>query len=95
MRRAIVVVAAAIAALLIDTASFTSARAQPRTVALTNGRWFNGATFDRRPVVYSAGGRLSFATPVRVDETIDLAGGWVVPPFADAHNHNISNGAGA
>jgi hypothetical protein len=30
----------------------------------------------------------------RVNETVDLGAAWIIPPFADAHNHNISNGAG-
>jgi hypothetical protein len=38
-------------------------------IAFTNGRWFNGAAFDLKPVVYSIDGRFSFITPPRVDET--------------------------
>ncbi|HEU4689309.1 MAG TPA: amidohydrolase family protein, partial [Vicinamibacterales bacterium] len=32
---------------------------------------------------------LNFTEPARIDRAIDLSGTWVVPPFAEAHNHNI------
>ena len=60
-----------------------------RNVALTNGQWFDGTSFERRAVVYSVDGRFASRRPARVDTTIDLAGTWVVPPFGEAHNHNI------
>ena len=96
-RHAIGLLGAAIAALLLNASGATTAMAQSQAgsaIAFTNGRWFNGAAFDLKPVVYSIDGRFSFITPARVDETVDLSGAWVIPPFADAHNHNISNGAG-
>jgi hypothetical protein len=30
--------------------------------------------------------------PARIDTTLDLSGTWIVPPFAEAHNHNIGTG---
>ena len=57
-------------------------------IALTNGRWFDGNTFQPR-TAYSINGFLSFEKPARVDRVLDLAGGWIVPPFGEAHNHNI------
>jgi hypothetical protein len=57
-------------------------------VAFTNGRWFDGTSFEPR-TVYSVNGLLRFERPVRIDRTLDLAGAWVVPPFGEAHNHNI------
>ena len=59
------------------------------TIALPNGRWFDGQSFELR-TAYSVDGRLTFRKPARVDRTIDLAGSWVVPPFGEAHNHNIT-----
>ena len=57
---------------------------QPNAViALTNGRWFDGASFQSR-TAYSVDGTLSFEAPARIGRTIDLAGAWVVPPFAEA-----------
>ena len=57
-------------------------------IAFTNGRWFDGQSFQPR-TTYSVNGTLSFAAPARIDRTVDLSGMWVVPPFAEAHNHNI------
>ena len=59
-----------------------------RNVALVNGQWFNGRAFEAR-TVYSVAGRFSASRPARVDTTVDLAGTWVVPPFGEAHNHNV------
>jgi hypothetical protein len=39
--------------------------------------------------MYSVGGIFSAAPGKGVDSVIDLQGGYVVPPFAEAHNHNI------
>lgn len=88
-----VVALAAIAGLLVQTLPNAAAWAQSgATIAYTDGRWFDGTGFERKDVVYSIDGRISFSATQRVDETIDLGGAWVVPPFADAHNHSISNG---
>jgi hypothetical protein len=34
-------------------------------------------------------GAFTFDRPQRIDATVDLTGRYVVPPFAEAHNHNI------
>ena len=57
-------------------------------IAFTNGRWFDGRSFEPR-TIYSIEGTLSVRAPSRIDRVIDLSGTWVVPPFAEAHNHNI------
>lgn len=57
--------------------------------ALVNGQWFNGKSFEAR-TVYSVNGRFTSKKPARVDRTLDLAGTWIVPPFAEAHNHNLN-----
>ena len=59
-----------------------------KTYKLVNGQWFDGKGFKRK-TYYAAGGLLAEKSPRQVDEVIDLAGGFVVPPFGDAHNHNI------
>lgn len=57
-------------------------------VALVNGQWYTGNGFARRNM-YMSGGVLRTRRPSRVDSTIDLANGYVVPPFGDAHTHNL------
>ena len=59
-----------------------------KTYEFHNGRWFDGNQFVRRKV-YSEWGRLRFSKPRKVDEVVDLKGGFVLPPLCDAHNHNF------
>src|SRR5262245_59947555 len=54
----------------------------------TNGQWFDGQRFVARHF-YSVGGVLTTRKPARVDRVFDLAGKYVVPPFGEAHNHNL------
>lgn len=60
----------------------------PSTLELQNGRWFDGTQF-REATWYVVGRTLTQRPPSSVDERIDLAGGYVVPPFGEAHNHNV------
>ena len=53
-----------------------------------NGRWFDGRQF-RDGRFYSHGGVLTTKRPARVERVFDLAGKYVVPPFGEAHNHNL------
>jgi hypothetical protein len=59
--------------------------------ALVNGHWFNGHSFEQR-TFYSVNGKFTLAKLSRIDSTIDLKGTYIVPPFGDAHNHNIGTG---
>lgn len=59
-------------------------------MAFAGGRWFNGAAFDER-TAYVVNGAITFARPARVDSTVELAGGYVIPPFGEAHNHNVED----
>lgn len=54
----------------------------------SNGNWFDGRTFVARNF-YSVAGVLTDRKPPRVDRMIDLAGKFIVPPFGEAHNHNL------
>src|SRR5215203_1317366 len=55
---------------------------------LKNGQWL-GADGFRAGTRYVIDGRLTQRHPRNVDSVIDLAGRWVVPPFGEAHNHNV------
>ena len=64
----------------------------PPEYRFENGLWFTGETFEPR-TGYVADGVLIFTeAPLRVETTIDLAGGYVVPPFCEGHNHNLGDG---
>lgn len=60
--------------------------------ALANGRWWTGERFEPR-TMYVVGGTFSARAPARVDSTVDLRGGFVVPPFGDAHAHHFEGQA--
>lgn len=55
-----------------------------------NGQWFNGRKFEHA-VFYSSGNRFTRKKPGRIDLTVDLKGQYMVPPFGEAHNHNITS----
>jgi len=69
-------------------------RASAQRYAIINGRWFDGRAFRAR-TVYVDGGTYVSRRPSAIDSTIDLAGAYVVPPFGEAHNHNIEGAAPA
>ena len=62
------------------------APAGARVTEYRGGQWFDGTTFVPR-TMYVVGDVFRSARPARVDTSIDLAGGFVVPPFGDAHQH--------
>jgi hypothetical protein len=57
-----------------------------RVVEYRGGKWFDGTTFAER-TMYVVGDTFRERRPSRVDSVVDLAGRFVVPPFADAHQH--------
>ena len=67
--------------------SATTATSQ-RTYELRDARWL-GADGFQPGTRYVVAGRLTRRRPAHVDSVIDLAGRWIVPPFGEAHNHNV------
>jgi hypothetical protein len=57
-------------------------------VEYRGGQWFDGSKFVQRSM-YVADGVFHERAPAQVDSVVDLAGGYVVPPFADAHQHLV------
>lgn len=55
-----------------------------------NGRWFDGEGF-RPGTFYTRFGTLTRTRPAGVDSVVDLKGRWVVPPYAEGHNHNVED----
>lgn len=56
--------------------------------AFVNGNWFNGKSFEKKDF-FSVKGILTNSKPQRIDYVIDLKGNFVIPPFGEAHNHNL------
>lgn len=63
-----------------------------RNMTLTGGLWWDGRGF-RPETVHVVGGLLTRRHPSVPTETLDLAGGYVVPPLGDAHCHHFDNPA--
>ena len=62
----------------------------PEAQAFVNGKWFTGKDFQSG-TFYAVDGNLTARKPDGPVRTIDLQGGFVVPAFADAHNHSPSS----
>ena len=75
--------------LALGGSSTQVARAQG-SQAFINGQWFDGNGF-RAGDRYIVDGVFSSTRPAKLDLTTDLAGAFVVPPFAEAHNHNVES----
>lgn len=64
-----------------------------RTVAFTGGNWFDGQAFSDHAKagksLYSVKGWFSGKKPASVDSVVDLRNWFIVPPFGEAHNHNL------
>jgi hypothetical protein len=82
----------ALLSLLLVLASFNVAPSSGGVIQqnseFVNGRWFDGYNFRNR-IFYSVNGTLTSKRPKRVDSLIDLKGKYVIPPFGEAHNHNV------
>ena len=69
--------------ILFGAPAMVSAQAVPsHGVEYRGGLWFDGTRFVPR-TVYVVEGRFRQRRPARVDSVVDLAGGYVVPPFSD------------
>ena len=75
--------------LAAHTWSLSAQELEP-SLELANGQWFDAAGFVAG-TVYVVDGLFSTAQPERVDRVIDLAGGFVIPPFAEAHTHSLAD----
>ena len=75
---------------LIATACWRCAPVGPaqHVYELRDGQWLGADGFSAG-TRYVVDERITRRRPARVDSVIDLAGGWIVPPFGEAHNHNV------
>lgn len=64
------------------------------TMAIEGGRWFDGTGFVAS-TWYVSDGKLTRTPPARIDIKLDATGRYIVPPYADAHTHNMQNPWGA
>lgn len=74
---------------LVNALLATSVHAQSGQV-YTNGQWFDGTGF-RAGERYVVSGQFVTQRPSQVDRVVDLRNAFVVPPFAEAHSHNVES----
>lgn len=65
----------------------------PLTLELKNARWFDGRAFQRA-TLYVVDGKFTRKKPKKVHRSMDLHSQFLVPPLAEAHNHNLQNAWG-
>lgn len=59
-----------------------------KTIAFKNALIFNGEKFIKKDL-YSINGKISFHEPKKIDTIYNLTGHYLIPPFGDAHTHNL------
>ncbi|WP_138429811.1 amidohydrolase family protein [Fodinibius saliphilus] len=60
------------------------------TIAYVNGQIWNGENFIERPLFIRDGKFIE--EPSHIDSTVNLSGKYILPPFGDAHTHNLGVG---
>lgn len=74
----------------INKALYAKEHKGSKTIKLINGNWFNGENFENK-TVWIKDGLLSFKSVEKIDTIIDVSHRFIIPPFADAHNHNLES----
>ncbi len=64
------------------------------TMELKNAQWFDGKGFVKRGTLYVNDGKFSNQKIKKPQRSLDLMGQFLIPPLAEAHNHNLQNGWG-
>jgi imidazolonepropionase-like amidohydrolase len=64
-----------------------------QTLQFTNGNWWMNSRFKKQ-TVYIINGIFSLAKPLTIDSSIDLQNQYCIPPFGDAHTHNMDGSYG-
>ena len=76
--------------ILLANVSIFSQTGVSKNYEFKNGQWFDGKTFKRN-TMYSVNGFFTKKKPNKIDESIDLQNGYVIPPLADAHTHHFDS----
>jgi hypothetical protein len=87
MRKAALIAVILLSLLLLHGRSSTKASSKQNSEFL-NGHWFDGSGFVRKDF-YTVDGLFATEKPAHIDHSFDLTAKFVVPPFGEAHNHNV------
>ncbi|WP_108807506.1 amidohydrolase family protein [Aquimarina spinulae] len=73
------------------TAHYARKNTNSQIVKLVGGNWFNGERFEKK-TIWLKDGLIYFSnTEKKIDTIVDVSGKYVIPPFAEAHNHNLES----
>ena len=70
---------------------FVGVLSRAQTYRLINGNWLLNGKF-KKTIIYTKNGQFSFKAAETYDSTIDLNNQYCIPPFSDAHTHNLDAG---
>ncbi len=85
---------AVLSALALTVTALSSAAGQAdQTTTYTNGKWWTGDGFEAGARTICEGVFVA-QTDEPPDDVIDLGGAYVIPPFGEAHNHNVDGSSG-
>ncbi len=59
-----------------------------QNLVIRNAQWFDGEQFQTSDL-YIIDGYFSKDQPGQIDKSLDLSGKYIVPPFGEAHTHNL------
>ena len=65
----------------------------PLAMELHNARWFDGQGFQKG-TLYVVDGKFTKARPKRIHRRLELREQYLVPPLAEANNHNLQSAWG-
>ena len=60
-----------------------------QNLEIKNGNWYDGDKFQNS-TLYIVNGKFSDASPSTVDQVINLNNKYIIPPFGEAHTHNLA-----
>lgn len=75
----------------VSIPKYAKENSKSKIIKLENGNWFNGETFEEKTVLVKDGLLHFKSVEKEIDTTINLLGNYVIPPFAEAHNHNLES----
>ena len=78
------------ACLLLALMVLSATLAHGEAVAWHRAWWYDGTTFAYG-TRYAVDGVFVDGAPARIDRSMDLANGWAVPAYGDAHHHGIDS----
>jgi imidazolonepropionase-like amidohydrolase len=77
-----------VAALALSGCVSTAAPPSPDRTAYVGAQVFDGESFQQRDLVVESG-RIIDAPAATAANRVDVSGSYIVPPFCEAHNHNL------